>query len=510
MIRGSTYSALLHLSILAIILFGIPGLTLILPKWEKKEEMTVPVVAMEEQEAKTLAEGPLASLQKNALPVEADVQDIKKANGPADAKPEKPAQEAAKAVQPPPVQEKSSLIGTLSTVTDADPQSDEQAPESATTKPTKEVEKPQAAIAEDQAATKPSPVPPQEQAPLSPQNRPKVPPTKPEAEKAEWVSPVIDEMVETLPRLKTIREELKNATGEEKFNPAIAKTAERMQKMSEEGYAHAQFSLAEMYLTGEGVKKDQAKAVELLNRAAISGYLPAQLALGMMAAEGRGMERNLAEGHSWLSIAAAQGTKAAGTALARLEKKMGTKDVIEAHKRSLQLHKVLVIIHGSDLKKSSKSELSERLRIAAALGDVESVHVLLAQGADADDPDQDGRTAVIEAAWRGYPRIVKSLIDNGANLNATDETGKTAVMWAAINGHAPVITNLLAARAPLDERDKEGLSALMRAAWNGHADAVRALLAAKANTGLVDKKGLRAIDYARRSNNRMTVQLLSR
>jgi hypothetical protein len=67
-IRGSTYSALLHLSILAIILFRIPGLTLILPKWEKKEEMTVPVVAMEEQEAKTLAERPLASLQKNALP----------------------------------------------------------------------------------------------------------------------------------------------------------------------------------------------------------------------------------------------------------------------------------------------------------------------------------------------------------------------------------------------------------------------------------------------------------
>jgi ankyrin repeat protein len=223
--------------------------------------------------------------------------------------------------------------------------------------------------------------------------------------------------------------------------------------------------------------------VELLNRAAISGYLPAQLALGMMAAEGRGMERNLAEGHSWLSIAAAQGTKAAGTALAKLEKKMGTKNVIEAHKRSLQLHKVLVIIHGSDLKKASKSELSERLRIAATLGDVESVHILLAQGADADDPDQDGRTAVIEPAWRGYPRIVKSLIDNGANLNATDGTGKIAVMWAAINGHAPVIMNLLAAGAPLDERDKEGLSALMRAAWNGYADAVRALLAAKANTG---------------------------
>jgi hypothetical protein len=83
------------------------------------------------------------------------VQDIKKANGPADAKPEKLAQEAAKAAQPPPVQEKSSLIGTLSTLTDADPQSDEQAPESATTRPTNEVEKPQATIAEDQARTSP-------------------------------------------------------------------------------------------------------------------------------------------------------------------------------------------------------------------------------------------------------------------------------------------------------------------------------------------------------------------
>lgn len=317
-------------------------------------------------------------------------------------------------------------------------------------------------------------------------------------------------MVEKLPRLKSLREGLLKGEEQTKFNPAIAKSAERMQKMSEEGYAHAQFSLAEMYLTGEGVQKNIKRAADLLNRAAFNGYLPAQLTLAMLAAEGRGIQKNLAEAHTWLAVAADQGTKSAAEALPKLEKRMSTKEVVEARKRSFQLRKVLVIIHGADLKKASKTELSERLHIAAALGDVESVHVLLAQGADADSPDRDSRTAIIEAAWRGYPRIVKTLVDNGASLDATDETGKNAVMWAAINGHAAVIKNLIAEGAPLNEMDKEGISALMRAAWNGHADAAQALLTAGADIRLVDKKGLRTPDYARRSNSKATMDVLAR
>lgn len=326
----------------------------------------------------------------------------------------------------------------------------------------------------------------------------------------EQSSAVISEMAEKIPRLKSLRESLTQQNGAPKSSPALEQSAKRMEERAEEGYAHAQFTLAEMYLTGEGVPRDEKKAVTLLNRAAISGFLPAQLTLGMMAAEGRGMERNLAEAQTWLSVAADQGNRAATEAMPKLEKLMASRDTIEARKRSYQLHQLLVMVHGGDLKKASKTELSERLRIAAALGDVESVHVLLAQGADADSPDLDGRTAVIEAAWRGYPRIVKSLIDNGANLSATDNTKKTAVMWAAINGHSGVIENLVKAGAPVNEQDNEGLPALMRAAWNGHGKAVRALLANKADHKIRDAKGLTARDYAAKIGNAEIRDLLAR
>ena len=221
------------------------------------------------------------------------------------------------------------------------------------------------------------------------------------------------------------------------------------------------------------------------------------------------MPRNLADAHTWLEIAATQGNRAAKEALPKLEKLIAARDIVESRKRSTQLHQVMVIIHGGDLKKASRTELNERLHIAAALGDIESVHILMAEGADVDDPDLEGRTAVIEAAWRGYPNIVKSLISNGANLAATDGTGKNAVIWAAINGHAEVISGLISAGAPTNEQDDEGMTALMRAAWNGHTDAVDALLAAKADPNRRDKKGLSAADYAAKVDAKAIIQKLA-
>jgi ankyrin repeat protein len=326
-------------------------------------------------------------------------------------------------------------------------------------------------------------------------------PATPQTSQQIAISSVIKEMIEKLPRLKTLREELMRQGSAAKVSPAMKTSINRIEQRSQEGYAHAQFSLAEMYLTGEGVAKDVDKAIKFLNSAAIGGYLPAQLALSMLSAEGSSIKPNLPETHTWLAVAAEQGNKAAQKALPKIEKLMAARDILEARKRSYQLRKVLVLIHGTDIKKSSKSDLSERLRIAAALGDVESVHILLAQGGDADGPDIYGRTAVIESAWRGYTRIVKSLIDNGANLSAADNTKKNALMWAAINGHAEVIKDLITAGSPIDAQDSEGLTALMRAAWNGHALAVKVLVEAKANFRLKDKNNLTALDYAYRAVN---------
>lgn len=50
MIRGSTYSAVMHVGIALLILFGLPSLTFLLPIWDK-EEVPVRVVVMSDKEA---------------------------------------------------------------------------------------------------------------------------------------------------------------------------------------------------------------------------------------------------------------------------------------------------------------------------------------------------------------------------------------------------------------------------------------------------------------------------
>lgn len=324
------------------------------------------------------------------------------------------------------------------------------------------------------------------------------------------ISKIAADLADKIPRLRSLRDGMKKAGQKNKKNPALKQTLKRMQARAEEGYAHAQFSLAEMMLTGEAPDGSIKKAMRLLNRAAIGGYLPAQLALGMLSAEGSGIKRNVAEAHTWWAVATEQGNTQAREALHRLEKRMDSRQTLEARKRSYQLRKVLVIIHGTDLKKASKAELSDRLRVAAALGDIESVHILLAQGADADGADEDGRNAAIEAAWRGYVGIIKTLIEDGANLAAADKTGKNPLMWASINGHAGVAEQLIDAGAPIDTQDSEGITALMRAAWNGHVNAVKILLKKGADFTLKDKKGRSALDFSILEGNKDILKILEK
>ena len=71
MIRGSTYSAVMHLTILALILFGLPSLAFLLPKLEK-HETPVPVVVMSDQDAADLSKTTKLSKEKGKSEAEKD------------------------------------------------------------------------------------------------------------------------------------------------------------------------------------------------------------------------------------------------------------------------------------------------------------------------------------------------------------------------------------------------------------------------------------------------------
>lgn len=78
---------------------------------------------------------------------------------------------------------------------------------------------------------------------------------------------------------------------------------------------------------------------------------------------------------------------------------------------------------------------------AAQYGKADVVRLLLLKGAEVNEKINDV-TALIWAAKKNYPEIVKMLIDSGADNNITDKNGKTALMYAEENGHQEII-NLL-------------------------------------------------------------------
>jgi hypothetical protein len=61
-----------------------------------------------------------------------------------------------------------------------------------------------------------------------------------------------------------------------------------------------------MYMTGRGIKKDDAEAVRYSRLAAEQGNAIGQFNLGLMYLSGRGVAASKIEGYRWLKKAAAQ------------------------------------------------------------------------------------------------------------------------------------------------------------------------------------------------------------
>jgi ankyrin repeat protein len=110
----------------------------------------------------------------------------------------------------------------------------------------------------------------------------------------------------------------------------------------------------------------------------------------------------------------------------------------------------------------------------AADGFDPSIVGVLAQGrGDLDARDRRGRTALVYLASRSGPEVAPALgalIRAGADANATDDDGTSALMQAAEFGAAANVRALLAAHAATDLRDAAGRTALGYARQNGEAE----------------------------------------
>jgi ankyrin repeat protein len=86
---------------------------------------------------------------------------------------------------------------------------------------------------------------------------------------------------------------------------------------------------------------------------------------------------------------------------------------------------------------------STPLLFAARAGDVESVKLLLAAGANVNDTLPDGTSALVEASFSGHGTVAAALLDKGADPNAA-AVGYTALHTAVLRSDLELVKALLA------------------------------------------------------------------
>lgn len=132
-----------------------------------------------------------------------------------------------------------------------------------------------------------------------------------------------------------------------------------------------------------------------------------------------------------------------------------------------------------------------RLREAVMLNDFELARIRINEGADVDAGR--GRyhgPLVMIAAKLGYVDMVRLLLDRGADIELTDDLGATALMGAARTSNLEIVRLLLDRGADVNHDDWSDQTPLSEAAVAGHRAIVDLLLARRATRSLLDAVAL--------------------
>lgn len=109
--------------------------------------------------------------------------------------------------------------------------------------------------------------------------------------------------------------------------------------------------------------------------------------------------------------------------------------------------------------------------VAAQYGQTAALyHLAMKWGAETDGCDNDGRTPLHWAAYKGYSDTTRLLIVMGSRANLPDREGCTPLHWAAIRGNSEACTVLLQGGAidALEQPDATGATPSQLAIDKGH------------------------------------------
>ena len=149
----------------------------------------------------------------------------------------------------------------------------------------------------------------------------------------------------------------------------------------------------------------------------------------------------------------------------------------------------------------------------------EDIVRLLQQGADVNEKDSNGYTALYCACLNIYTEITEILLQNNKiNANLQDNYGSSPFYTACWNNrYECALIMLKDARVDINLTDYWGWSPLMRACYFGHTKTVQLLISFGRKIDILKKStrdwndiksGSTALDVAKQTNNTAVVQLL--
>jgi ankyrin repeat protein len=139
----------------------------------------------------------------------------------------------------------------------------------------------------------------------------------------------------------------------------------------------------------------------------------------------------------------------------------------------------------------------------------EWIELLFANGADPNERDGGGDTALHSAILLGDDESVRLFIAHGADVNARNKSNVTPLHCAAKDNRAELASLLLVKGADVNARDNGGETPLHTAALRGHREVIEVLLAHGADVNAKNARGRTPADEAARRGHKDIVSLLT-
>lgn len=151
----------------------------------------------------------------------------------------------------------------------------------------------------------------------------------------------------------------------------------------------------------------------------------------------------------------------------------------------------------------------EKLRLAAAEGNVLRVETFLRQGVNAQAADERGVTPLFLAAKNGHRDVAALLLEQGAGVNPARQDGVTPLFIAVQEGQRDVVALLLENGADVNAQARVGGVTLLHVgAYRGDRKIVTLLLQHGADKNARMSSGERPVDLAHTQDHQTLIPLL--